>query len=401
MDYEVGLINGKVFYKGALQERNIYISDGKIERIRNSELKAEKVFDCKGRIIIPGMIDAHVHLREPGMTQKEDFLSGSMAAAHGGVTTIIDMPNTKPPTLSVKDLEEKRKLAKKSIVNYGFHFGAAEDNLDEIKKAWKKNIASVKIFMNISTGRMLIENEGALGKIFSNSKIVTVHAEGGKAKKAMEIRCGKKTKLYLCHISTREELDAIKKEPSRPFVEVTPHHLFLTSNDVENSFREMLPSLKSKDDQAALWSSIKGGIVTSIGSDHAPHTKAEKKKEDAPKGVPGLETTLPLMLDAVNKSRVSLSKVVELCCENPAKTFGIKSKGFIEKGYDADIAVANLNKNWVVKGDELFTKCGWSPFEGFRLKGGIEYTFVNGKLVYDGSNVIKDEKGKEAYFHGQ
>ena len=397
MKHDLALINGKVFYAEELQERNVYITQGKIAQIKNSELEAEEKIDCKGMLVLPGMIDSHVHMREPGLTHREDFLTGSMAAAHGGVTTFLDMPNTKPPTLTIANLEEKRELAKKSVVNYGFHFGSSQDNLDEIAAAWDKNIASVKVFMNHTTGEMLIEEDEVIEKIADASRRMTVHAEGKKVKKILELTKGKKTKVYLCHISLKEELDLIKKEHVKPFVEVTPHHLFLTSKDIENPLREMYPSLKSEKDQEALWTSIKAGIVTTIGSDHAPHTKEEKMTECTPRGVPNLDTTIPLLLDAVNKGKLTITKLVELCSENPAKIFGIKEKGSIAKGYDADLVVVDLKKEHVVNADDLFTKCGWSPYEGFKLKGKVEKTLVNGKVVCEGNEVYQKTRGREVF----
>jgi dihydroorotase len=399
MKHGLALINGKVFYKGSLQDRNIYIENGKITQVRNSELAAERKLDCRGKIIIPGMIDAHVHMREPGLTHKEDFLSGSMAAAHGGVTTFIDMPNTKPPTLTIEELEAKRELAAKSTVNYGFHFGSSADNLGEIVKAQERNIASVKVFMNVSTGRMLIEDDDTLSAIFENSRLVTAHAEGEKVRKALAVWKGRKTKLYLCHISSREEIDMVKKEAVMPYVEVAPHHLFLTSKDVDSPLKEVHPAIKSAADQQALWSSIRAGVVTTIGSDHAPHTAEEKEAENPPRGMPGLETTLPLVMDAVNRGKITLAKAVQLCCENPAKVFGIRERGFIEKGYAADLVVIDLRKEHKISNSELFTKCGWSPYDGFRLKGAIAATIVNGNVVYDGSDVIREHKGEEVSFN--
>lgn len=395
-EFDIALLNGKVLYKNTIQDRNVYISQGKIIQIKGAELGAEERIDCRGKIIIPGLIDSHVHMREPGFEYKEDFLTGSMAAAHGGVTTFLDMPNTKPPTLSISDLEEKRKLAAKSVVNYGFHFGSSEGNLEDIKKAWSTgNIASVKVFMNLTTGKMMIEDDSRLAEIFDNSRLVSVHAEGDKVKKAMSLCRGKNSKLYLCHISSREEIDSVKKEATRPSVEVTPHHLFLTTADMQDSSREMYPNLKSKEDQHALWMSIKGGIVSTIGSDHAPHTMKEKKEENPPRGVPGIETMLPLLLTAANEGKISIAKIAELCSKNPAKIFRIKNKGLIEKGFDADITIIDLKEEQRLTGDSLFTKCRWTPFEGMRAKGMVSGTIVNGKIVYNGTDIERTAKGKE------
>lgn len=396
VELELALLNGKAFFEGRLQEKNIGIEDGKIKEIKNEKIDAEKIIDCNGLIVLPGVIDPHVHFREPGMVWKEDFKTGSMAAAAGGITTVIDMPNTKPPTTTVKALEEKRKLAKKSLINYGFHFGSDVDNLEEIKKAWEMNIASVKVFMDISTGKMLIRDEEKLGEIFCNSKIVSVHAEGENVKKAVEIAKKCNNKLYVCHVSSRQELDYAKE--GGMLIEVTPHHLFLNEGDIKDNFLKVAPKLKSRADQQALWNGINKGIVSTIGSDHAPHTVAEKMFVDAPNGVPGEETMLPLLLNAVNEGKLKIETVVRLCCENPAEIFGIKNKGKIALGYDADITVVDLGKEEEVMNGQLFTKCKWSPFNGLKLKGVVEKTIVNGNVVFDNRTINEEVKGKEVVF---
>jgi len=244
---------------------DIQIDDGKIKKVGQGLAGAEAI-DLAGRHVLPGIIDPHVHFREPGMTHKEDFYTGSCAAARGGVTTFLDMPNTVPPTTTVALLEEKRKLAQKSIVNFGFHFGGT-DNISEIKRA--KNIASVKVFMNISTGKLMIKDDDVLRRIFSSAKLVTVHAEGEMVDKAIAIakECG--CRLYLCHISQRSELDVIRKEKTKSiYAEVTPHHLFLSEHDVQDGFQKMKPELKSVLDNEALLSAINDGLIDTIGKWH-------------------------------------------------------------------------------------------------------------------------------------
>ena len=362
-------------------------------------MQAKEVIDAKGKIVIPGIIDPHVHIREPGLTHKEDFQSGSRAAAKGGITTFLDMPNTMPPTTNAERLEEKRRLARKSVVNYGFHFGSTLDNLDEIKNA--KNIASVKIYMDPTTGDLKIEDLGVIEDIFKTGRMIALHAEGDNIKKIIEIIKKTGKKAYFCHVSSEKELQFTQDHETKNnvLVEVTPQHLFLTSEDAEKlgSLAEMKPRLKARRDQEALWKGIREGTVDTIGTDHAPHLLEEKRKVSFPYGIPGLETMLPLMLNAVNEGRLELKTLVKLCCENPAKIFKIKSKGFIKEGYDADLTIVDMPLVKEVKNEELETKCKWSPFNGWKLKGWPVMTIVNGNIVFDGKE-IKNIRAKEVEY---
>jgi len=391
--------NGKVHQNGSLVNKNIFIKNHKIEKITSKDIRAEKTINAKNKIIIPGLIDSHVHFREPGMEHKEDFFTGSTAAAAGGITTVLDMPNTLPPTTNLQRLEEKRKLAKKSIVNYGFHFGSTEDNLAEIKKA--KNIASVKVYMDYTTGDLKLDKEKVLKKIFSSNKIVTVHSENENVLKALELMQHCNNHLYLCHVSSKEELHYARKGMinNKVFVEVCPHYLFLTAKDVNElgSFAEMKPGLKTKEDQKALWGAISKGQISTIATDHAPHTKGEKMQLNYPYGVPGCETMLPLLLNAFNEKRIELKKIVQLCSENPAKIFRIKNKGHIKEGYDADLAIIDLNLKKEVKNNKLLTKCGWSPFEGWKLRGWPVATVINGNVAFENGK-INNIQAKEVVY---
>ena len=396
--------NGKVYQNGMLIKKNIFVKDNKITKITSQELKADKVIDAKNNIIIPGLIDAHVHFREPGLTHKEDFLTGSMAAAAGGITTVLDMPNTIPATTDFQRLEEKRKLAKKSIVNYGFHFGSANDNIAEIEKA--KGVASVKVYMDYTTGDLKLQDYNALKKIFSSKKTITVHGENKNILKALELIQHGKSHVHFCHVSSKEELHYAKhkKIKNTVSVEVCPHHLFLTASDLNElgNFGEMKPGLKTKDDQKALWEGINSGKVDTIATDHAPHTKEEKMQMNYPFGVPGCETMLPLLLNALNNKKnnekITLKKIIQLCCENPASIFKIKNKGFIKEGFDADLAIIDLNMEKEIKNNELFTKCKWSPFEGWKLKGWPVYTIVKGNVVHSNGKINNIAAKEVAYY---
>lgn len=389
----ISIENGRVYTKGKLVSKNILIVDGRIKNVTNERIRADERVNAKGMIVLPGIIDPHVHFREPGLTHKEDFRTGSFAAAAGGVTSVLDMPNTKPPTLTNDLLSEKRELAKKSVVNFGFHFGSSTENIREIKKA--KRIPSVKIFMDASTGNMLIEDEKFVRKIMAASRMNTMHAEGENLKRAIEMAKSLKKKSYFCHVSLKEELEYLKeKGVGNVFAEVTPHHLFLTEKDKSN-FVNMKPVLKKDSDRRSLWEALREGTIDTIGSDHAPHTIEEKGSGNPPFGVPGIETRVPLMLDAVNKGRLTMKRLVETMCANPAKIFKIKGKGFIERGKDADLAIIDMKLRKRVRNDQLFTKCGWSPFNGWELKGWPVKTIVNGKVVFENGDVSGKIKGRE------
>ncbi|MBI2530546.1 MAG: dihydroorotase [Candidatus Diapherotrites archaeon] len=441
MKIDCALENGRVFVSGSFMDLNIGIADGKIAGLSKLQIDAAQKIDCKGKIIIPGCIDAHVHFRVPGMGHKEDWNSGGRAALAGGITTVLDMPNTKPPTTTVELLEEKRKLVQGDLLcNFGFHFGTTTENLAELENAANENIASFKVFMGSSTGNMLIEDENVLQKIFqiakAHNKIVSVHAEDeaiikqnseqyksensvaahtkirnsgcelAAIEKALALRGEAGNKLHICHVSSSAGLERIiaEKRAGNLTCEATPHHLFLNDADYGKlgNFAKMNPSLKGAQDNSALLHGIFDGTIDIIATDHAPHTKEEKQKGywEAPSGVPGAETMLPLMLNAANENRISIERVAELCSEMPAKTFGIKGKGAIEISYDADLCVIDTKKEWVVNGDALQTKCRWSPFEGMKLKGFVEKTFVNGHLAYDNGNFDGSARGREVNFNG-
>ncbi len=382
--------------------KDIEIKEGKIINIKENietTYPVDKIIDIKNNLTIPGIIDPHCHFREPGMTHKEDLHTGSKSTAAGGITTFFDMPNTEPPTTTNKLLEEKRELGKKSITNYGFHFGAASDNIHEIKKA--KNIASTKLFMNITTGKLLIENEKDIKNVFLASKTVSVHAEEEMVERAIKFSKATEKKLYLCHISTKNELEIIKKHKDKNiFAEVTPHHLFLNQSKDKDNFTKMKPPLRTEEDRLALWKAIESGLIDTIGTDHAPHTIKEKNQKETIFGVPGCETMLPLMLNEVNKGNITIQKLIELCCHKPAEIFGIKNKGRLEKGYDADITIIDLDKETTIQGNKLFTKCKWSPFEGLKLKGKPVMTIINGNLVFVDGQINETKKGKEVVFYG-
>ena len=292
-------------------------------------------------------------------------------------------------------------LAKKSVVNYGFNFGATLNNMADIKKA--KNIAAVKLYMDMTTGSMKVDDYDAIADIFKMSKLTIIHAEDINVKTAVDIFIKNKieNKLHVAHVSSEKELLYAKNNPisKQITVEVTPHHLFMNQNDLQHlgAFAEMKPRLKTEADQKALWGGIKNGLVDVIATDHAPHLKEEKEQANYPFGVPGVETMLPLLLDAFNRNMIDLKTIMKLCCENPAKIFKIKNKGLLKEGYDADLVVVDLDKRQAVRHEDLLTKCKWSPWDGKILKGWPVTTIVNGNIVYDDGQ-INDIKAKEVKF---
>lgn len=388
------------------------------EEIKNIE-KNEKleIIDLKGKTVMPGVIDVHTHMREPGITSKEDFATGSRACAKAGVTTFYDMPNTIPTTTTLEALRDKKKLAsEKSIVNYGFHFGGSRNNnIDEIKKVLEaKEANTVKIFMNVTTGEMLIEDEDILKNIFKNSKLVLVHAENEMIDKAVEYNKNYGNGLYVCHIPSKEELKKVleaKKnselntEKHPVYAEVTPHHLFLNeeireSTDRNKMLLRMKPELRTKKDNEFLWEALNNGEVDTIGTDHAPHLISEKL-EKITFGMPGVETSLALMLNAYNEGKVKLEIIQKLMSENPARIMKISKRGKLEEGYYADVIAVDLDKEWTVGVDDTIeSKCGWTPYENWKLKGKNVLTIVNGKVVYQ-NNKFNDnlENGKEVEFY--
>ena len=399
------LINGEI-----IQKISENIDESRFENNENT-----KIIDIEGKLVMPGVIDVHTHMREPGITYKEDFTTGSRACAKAGITTFYDMPNTIPTTTTLENLLEKKKLAsEKAIVNFGFHFGGSKnDNVEEIKKVLSSGEANtVKIFMNVTTGEMLIEDDEILKKVFKNSKLVLVHAENEMIDKAIELNknCGKG--LYVCHIPSENELKKVinakknnelntKEHPI--YAEVTPHHLFLNTEIRESTERNkmllrMKPELREKSDNEFLWEAINRGEIDTIGTDHAPHLISEKL-EKITFGMPGVETSLALMINAFNEGKISLEMIQKLMCENPAKILKIEKRGKLEEGFFADIIVVDTQKEWIVAVDDTIeSKCGWTPYENWKLKGKNTLTIVNGEIVYKNGKINDIHKGKEIDF---
>lgn len=425
--------NGKAVTPTGIVDADIGVSGGKISQVGQIAETGPQEKDCTGLFILPGLIDMHVHFRDPGFPKKEDFASGSAAAAAGGITTVIDMPNTNPPTLTCEALEEKRKIAaSKSLVNFGFFFGLAYDNFDEIKAA--PNIAGIKIYMGSSTGDLFVANMNVIEKLFQLGKFVIVHAEDENiirenlekykdsqdpnvhslirspaaayeaVKSVLHLAKKYEARVHITHVSTADEIEELRKFQG-PLVscDVTPHHLYLTQNAYaeRGNFVKTNPPLRSNKDRQALWKGLRDGVISAIASDHAPHTKEEKEQSysNAPAGAPGVETMLPLLLDSVNHGELSLRDIAKLTSENPAQLLGIKGKGKIEAGFDADFVLVDMNKEMVVGNAPFFTKCNWSPFSGWKLKGWPVMTVVGGLVVFEEGQIRPEVRGKEVEFN--
>lgn len=337
-------------------------------------------------IRLPGLIDPHVHLRDPGQTNKEDFYTGTCAALAGGFTTILDMPNNKTPITSLAKLNEKIKITKGKIVcDVGFHFGSLGDNLNEFKKVQQK-VIGLKLYLNLTTGSFVVPKEKIepVFKAWPKNKVIFLHAEDKTLNMAISLTKKFGNKIHICHISTVYDLKQIikaKKQGLKITCGVTPHHLFLTKNDLKKlgHFGIMKPPLKTKRDQNFLWKNLK--FIDVIESDHAPHTIAEERGEVPHFGVPGLETTLPLLLTAVSEKRSTIDDIIRLCHTNPAKIFGIKTDPRTKIEIDS-------SKEYIIENKNLFTKCKWSSFAGMRVKGKVIKVFIRGTKVFENGKIL-------------
>ena len=426
--------NARIVNEGSVFEGDVLIENEIIRQIaENISAKSSEciIIDAEGSFLIPGVIDDQVHFREPGLTHKGDIASESKAAVAGGITSFIEQPNTVPNAVTQELLEDKYQIASKtSHDNYSFMMGGTNDNLEEILKTNPKNVAGLKLFLGSSTGDMLVDSSASLEKIFSNSKLlIAVHSEDETivknnlakykeiygddipVEKHPEIRSvaacyestvrvielAKKTgaRLHVFHISTAKELDLftnkIPLEKKQITAEVCIHHLWFTDADYETkgSLIKWNPAVKSQEDKDALWKALLDDRIDVIATDHAPHTLEEKSNPytTCPSGGPLVQHALVAMMESYSKGKISIEKIVEKMCHNPAKIFKIENRGFIKEGYFADLVLVNPHMPWNVKKENIIAKCGWSPFEGINFKSRVTHTFVNGKLAYANGKV--------------
>jgi dihydroorotase len=357
------------------------------------------LIDCSGKIILPGMIDPHVHFRDFDEAYKEDWQSASAAAAKGGITTVLEMPNTSPTTTNLDVIKEKKRRIEASAINGGIYGGILPETIKDIPKI-APHVAAFKLYMGMTTGGMIISKPDLQKEIFQRvaetEKVLAVHAQRLESNSealdieiVLELALKTHVKLYLCHVRTQEGVELAndaKRDGLDITIETCPHYLFFTDRDVESkgAWLKVNPPITTQGDQEYLWDALNSNVIDTLGSDHAPHTIEEKSVPigAAPFGLPGVEFSLPLMLDAVNKDRISLEKLIELFSENPAKRFGLSNKAKIEKGLDADLVVIDMNRIDQINNENILTKCGWSHYGGFELTGWPIMTFVGGQLVY-------------------
>ena len=435
--------NACVVNQNKIFSSDVLIQNQKIYKVaKNIDAVADKVIDADGLFLIPGIIDDQVHFREPGLTHKATISTESKAAIAGGITSFMEMPNTKPQALTQELLEDKFKIASKnSLANFSFFMGASNDNLDEILKTNPKNVGAIKIFMGSSTGNMLVDNKKVLEEIFSKSKMpIAVHCEDedtikhnlsiaikkyGKkipidehpkirsveacyksSKLAVELAKKHNTRLHVFHVSTEKEIELFENNSElsskKITAEVCIHHLYFDEDDYQSkgSLIKWNPAVKKSTDRKALLRALINNKIDVIATDHAPHTIEEKKKNylDAPSGGPLVQHALNVMLDFYQKGEISLEKIVEKMCHNPAICFNIQKRGFIKEGYYADLVLIDLNKSWKVNKDNILYKCKWSPFEDKTFKGKVTHTLVNGNIVYENGVFDENKKGMRLLF---
>lgn len=438
--------NAKIVNEGSIMEGDILIEGELIKEVSDS-ISAKSsdvvVIDVEGNYVLPGVIDDQVHFREPGLTHKATIETESRAAIAGGITSFIEMPNTFPQTTTIEKLEEKFDIASKtSHANYSFMFGGTNDNLEEILKVDPKTVAALKLFLGSSTGNMLVDNPEVIEKIFSSTKLlIAVHCEDEatirenleihlkkygndipmechpiirseeacylSSSKAIELAKKTGARLHVFHLSTGKETKLFSnKTPLKDkkiTAEVCIHHLWFSDADYKEkgTLIKWNPAVKTAHDRDELWKALLDDRIDVIATDHAPHTLHEKKNvyTEAPSGGPLVQHALVAMLEAYHKEKISLEKIVEKMCHNPAILFQIEKRGYIKPGYYADLVIVDMNSPWTVKKENILYKCGWSPFEGVSFKSRITHTFVNGSLVYKNFKFMDVKAAKRLIFN--
>ncbi len=438
--------NAQIVNEGQIFRSDVFIKDGFIAQISNTiEASADIIIDADGKYLIPGVIDDQVHFREPGLTHKAEIYTESKAAVAGGITSFMEMPNTNPQTLTQELLEEKYKRASEvSLANYSFFMGASNDNLEEVLKTNPRNVGAVKIFMGSSTGNMLVDNRVVLEKIFKESKmLIAVHCEDEETVKAnaelarqefgqdvpikehpkirsveacyksssMAIELAKKydTRLHVFHLSTAKELELFRNdiplEEKRITAEVCIHHLWFDDSQYaeKGTHIKWNPAVKSKRDRDQLFQALIDDKLDIIATDHAPHTLEEKDNTyfKAPSGGPLVQHALSAMLEFYHQGKISLEKVVEKMCHAPAVCFQLEGRGFIRKGYAADLVLVDLDNPWEVSKENILYKCKWSPFEGTTFQSKVTHTWINGHLAFKGGHFDESQKGQRLLFDRQ
>jgi dihydroorotase len=423
--------------KLAEQQLDIGIANGKIVEIAH-EISPTKgpVFKAQGLHVLPGLIDTQVHFREPGLTYKEDFESGSRSALHGGITAYFEMPNTKPPVTTLELLQEKYDLSKnRAHTHYAYYGGSTGTDFDQLARMEAHpNSPGIKVFMGTSTGGYLVDQDDILEIILQKThRRLVVHSEDEPTLQARRhlvqedphphthykwrneesairstqriLKLARKNnrKLHILHITTAEEVEILKQNKDIATFEVLPQHLTLTAPECYErlgTLAQMNPPIRDKRHQDALWKAVLDGSVTIMGSDHAPHTLEEKRKPypESPSGIPGVQTTVPLMLNFVNQGKLPLTRFVELMAENPKRLFNIRGKGRIEIGADADLTIVDMKEERTLENKWIKSKCGYTPYDGMKLKGWPKAVVLNGEIVLQDDVILKPAQGRAVIF---
>lgn len=436
--------NATIVNEGKKFVSDLLINNDLIEKVAENieAVTVDKILDAEGKYLLPGVIDDQVHFREPGLTHKGCIKSESRAAIAGGVTTFIEQPNTVPNAVTQELLEDKYQIAAKtSYANYGFMMGGTNDNLEEVLKTNPRNVPGIKLFLGSSTGNMLVDNPETLEKIFSSTKmLICVHCEDEatirkntedyKAKygddipvkyhhlirseeacylsssKAIELAKKTGARLHIFHVSTAKETELFRNdiplEEKKITAEVCVHHLTFTDSDYETkgSLIKWNPAVKTQKDKDGLWEALLDDRIDVIATDHAPHTWEEKQNPytSCPSGGPLVQHSLAVMLENALRGKITIEKVVEKMCHNPAKLFRIEKRGFIREGYKADIVLVDPKQNWKVEKDNILYQCGWSPLEGESFHSKVTHTFVNGQLAYENGTIAEKNYGERVLY---
>lgn len=425
--------NATIVSSAGAQAGDVLVRNGRVAATGTVlDAEVERVIDADGLHLLPGALDPQVHFRDPGLEWKEDLESGTRACAAGGVTGFFDMPNTVPNTIDRATMAAKKELAaRKCMVNYNFFIGATPDNLEEINAV--ENVPGIKIFMAASTGSLLVSEHAAVENIFANGdRLIAIHSEDEATIQAnretyadstdvmdhMRIRSPEAAitstrfivalsrkynrRLHILHLTTKDEVDFLRSEkvPGLISSELCPQHFLLRApDDYERlgTYLQMNPPVRDATHADALWQGLQDGVIDCMATDHAPHTHEEKQQPfgQAPAGMPGVETLLPLMLDQVNRGRCTIEQVVHWLCESPCELYNVRKKGRIEVGYDADLVLVDMGASRTIRNGSLYAKSNWSPYDGWTTQGWPVMTFVGGRVVYDRGDFPSDPVGRE------
>lgn len=438
----VTIVNENSQFKGSVFIENDTIKEIYTEK-DSINCKADKVIDGNGKILIPGVIDDQVHFREPGLTHKAEIYTEAKAAVAGGVTSFMEMPNTIPQATTIELLEKKYQIAKeRSLANYSFYLGATNDNIEEIRKVDPKNICGIKVFMGSSTGNMLVDKKESLAAIFSESPVlIATHCEDEKTIKentriykekygedlpikyhpiirseeacyksssfAVELARKYNSRLHILHLSTEKELDLFDSitasKDKKITAEVCVHHLWFSEKDYDKYGTRIKwnPAIKKEKDRDALLKGVINNKIDVIATDHAPHTDDEKNNTyfKAPSGGPLVQHSLVAMLELYHQNKISLENIVTKMCHAPADIFQVEKRGYIKKGYKADLVLIDLKDSWDVNKENILSKCKWSPFENQTFKSKVTHTIINGNVVFENGKFDESIKGERLTFN--